>query len=1036
MREIDMDALKEAFKNPPVSHRPAPLWVWNDLMSKKQIEFQLKELSSHGFGGAFVHPRPGLITEYLSEEWFELWGYALDVAKRLNLKLYIYDENSYPSGFAGGLVPSELPDCLASGMSYYIISNVNELPCKTIIKVYTCIETHGTICIEKDITSTKACDWEKEGNCFFVVTRERPAPSDWLAGFAFVDLMRPEVTSKFLETTHEQYYSRFGNDFGNAVPALFTDEPYISNGGVCDAPNSALPFSYWLAGEFQKQHGYSLLDNIPCIFKNVGGSFVFPPEKVRYDYYTTIHTLWTKNSIEPIGRWCADHNIAWTGHYLEHQWPFAYSQNTSPSLQAHYEYHQWPAIDMLLSNYLRNTETHSLTLTIQEVRSAANQFGKERTLCELYGAGGWDSTFEDYKRMGDWVLVNGINFINQHLVYATLTGARKRDHPQSFDWRQPWWNEYTQINYYLSRASLLLSSGKMQQRILVINPSTTGYLVPYQEERGNLFSFAGTDAIENPDMWLHLEVVQSLCDNQWDFDFGDEYTIQRHACIVDKRFVLGKQQYDVLIISGDTKNLKESSIKHLRQFAKVGGRIVAVSKPGNFMDGLRKPEIWDELAGLWIAVDDISGLQTLLHTLLPNRIQSSEPWVQGVTHMRRVLDDGREIYFFVNHHFGNFTTQLTLAGKSVSQWNLYTGETEAMDFETYGDHVTFTLSLVHNQSVMLIVNDGSSKKTASEPIMTTPVALSLTSVYADNLNMFPIGYCDLTLNGKTYDNISIFKGCDKIFNERGFEGNPWDNKVQFRNNLMNRNTFGLDSGFRADYHFTVEKGFQPQMIQAVAEHPSMCHLTINGHSVRWLPNEYCWDEHFGVADIAPYIVDGKNTLTMTVDTFDVRMELESVYLRGEFSVAATDDQWTIMPSKKLQIGKWKDQGLPFYSGAVFYRFTTNLNIAPKMAMLAVTNYLAAAMSVTVNGQYFGLLCADGIRPANIAPLLKKGENEITIRISSNFKNLMGPHFMESPIRGSAWPGMWKEAPDFFGPKASSYDLLLMGLFEAPTLMIN
>jgi len=55
--------------------------------------------------GAFVHPRPGLITDYLSEDWFALYAYSLEVAERLGLDIWIYDENSYPSGFAGGHVP-------------------------------------------------------------------------------------------------------------------------------------------------------------------------------------------------------------------------------------------------------------------------------------------------------------------------------------------------------------------------------------------------------------------------------------------------------------------------------------------------------------------------------------------------------------------------------------------------------------------------------------------------------------------------------------------------------------------------------------------------------------------------------------------------------------------------------------------------------------------------------------------------------------------------------------------------------------------
>lgn len=116
-----MDNIIRGFQNPPAQYRPAPLWVWNDEMTKEQIAFQLKELATHGFGGAFVHPRPGLVTEYLSDEWFEMWGYALEKAKELGIKLYIYDENSYPSGFAGGHVSAMCPEALATIMRCQVI---------------------------------------------------------------------------------------------------------------------------------------------------------------------------------------------------------------------------------------------------------------------------------------------------------------------------------------------------------------------------------------------------------------------------------------------------------------------------------------------------------------------------------------------------------------------------------------------------------------------------------------------------------------------------------------------------------------------------------------------------------------------------------------------------------------------------------------------------------------------------------------------------------------------------------------------------
>lgn len=55
------------FKNPSALNRPAPLWVWNDRMDKTEIAWELQQLKDHGFGGAFVHPRFGMLTPYLPD---------------------------------------------------------------------------------------------------------------------------------------------------------------------------------------------------------------------------------------------------------------------------------------------------------------------------------------------------------------------------------------------------------------------------------------------------------------------------------------------------------------------------------------------------------------------------------------------------------------------------------------------------------------------------------------------------------------------------------------------------------------------------------------------------------------------------------------------------------------------------------------------------------------------------------------------------------------------------------------------------------
>jgi hypothetical protein len=63
-------ATLSGFANPPTEFRPWPLFVLNDEYLPGSGEARLTELLENlarvGYGGVFLHPRPGLITEYLS----------------------------------------------------------------------------------------------------------------------------------------------------------------------------------------------------------------------------------------------------------------------------------------------------------------------------------------------------------------------------------------------------------------------------------------------------------------------------------------------------------------------------------------------------------------------------------------------------------------------------------------------------------------------------------------------------------------------------------------------------------------------------------------------------------------------------------------------------------------------------------------------------------------------------------------------------------------------------------------------------------
>ncbi len=81
-----------------------PFWSWNDDLQPEELRRQIDVMHSLGMKGFFMHARGGLETEYLSDRWFECVQASVDEAAKLGMEAWSYDENGWPSGFAGGIL--------------------------------------------------------------------------------------------------------------------------------------------------------------------------------------------------------------------------------------------------------------------------------------------------------------------------------------------------------------------------------------------------------------------------------------------------------------------------------------------------------------------------------------------------------------------------------------------------------------------------------------------------------------------------------------------------------------------------------------------------------------------------------------------------------------------------------------------------------------------------------------------------------------------------------------------------------------------
>ena len=77
-----------------------PYWYWNGHISPAETRRQIQAMIDQGVYQAMVFPWDGMELRYLSEDYWQQFGAALEIAQELNFTLNFADEYDWPSGHA------------------------------------------------------------------------------------------------------------------------------------------------------------------------------------------------------------------------------------------------------------------------------------------------------------------------------------------------------------------------------------------------------------------------------------------------------------------------------------------------------------------------------------------------------------------------------------------------------------------------------------------------------------------------------------------------------------------------------------------------------------------------------------------------------------------------------------------------------------------------------------------------------------------------------------------------------------------------
>ena len=990
--------VRKMFETPPTEYSSAPLWVWNDMLTEEQITSTMNDLAGQKVKQVFVHPRPGLMTPYLSDGWFRLWDVALNEAEKLDMNVWIYDENSYPSGFAGGLVPDAMPHSRGKGIE---IREHNKPPTWSdeILSVYQ-LSNDNYEDVSKKIRSQEKMP---EGKYLSAVVRQAPI-GGWFGGKYYVDLLMPGVTEKFLEITMGAYQREIGEQFGKRVPGVFTDEPHLT-------PAGGLHWTSDLEEEFQKRWGYDLMEHLPSLFRPVGDW-----KHIRHNYYQVLLEMFIDRWAKPCYEYYGKLNLEFTGHYWEHGWPGASHGGDNMAM---YAWHHRPAIDTLMNQYNEGTNAQFGNIrAVKELSSVANQLSRKRTLCEAYGAGGWDLRFEDMKRIGDWLFVLGVNTLDEHLSYITIRGARKRDHPQSFSYHEPWWEAYHILAEYFSRLSAALSHGEEVNEILVIEPTSTAWM--YQGQGQHLSGIG--DGFQ--------QLVTSLSKAQVEYDIGCEDIMSRHGKEEGGFLLIGQRQYHTVVISPLTETLNTKTMELLENFLRNNGTVLCCGQPPARVDGkLSKHGEKLSQSNNWIRIESnelVSKLASSANDGFKINFTTGDGGI--LFHQRRRFNDG-ELLFLVNTSIESSASgTIESACQSIERWNPETGNITSYPYSELNGGTKIEFNLVPCGSLLLFLSKNPGKASSS-PVEKAVAIEPKGPLNARRLapNVLTIDYVDVSAGGKALENVYFYKANRFVFQKNGLERNPWDSAVQFRDELI-KMRFAPDSGFEAAYRVHIEKRL-PNQLWIVIERPDLYDITCNGKTIAAGEGAWWLDKSFGRIDIAKFARLGENTVKIKASPFTIYHELEPAYVIGEFKVKPTDTGFVMVgePESNLKLGSWKDQGSWFYGDGVSYRQMFDISQPTGHYVVELQEWYGSVAEIKVNGQSAGYV---GYRPfhRDVTNLIRTGTNVVEVIVTGTLKNTLGPHHAGSGV-GSAWPGMFQKGPENGPPAGIRYHTLDYGLFE-------
>jgi hypothetical protein len=734
-QQITVPSVRDAaanFKTPPREYGAIHWAIWGGELTKERIVSEFDVLAANGVYVVNFGPSQHMTPKYFSPEHLALIKFAVEEAAKRGMKVWIADEGSYPSGFAGGLISKEYSQLAMQGI--VADTRISVAPGQTLsisapegaLGAYY-VDAAGTAQVVPIRNGQIKWTPQPQGAngpvrpVELVIIRHvyRSSPTRYInredgttakdSLYSLIDYLDTDATRAFIKTTHEVYKGMFGDEFGKTVLGFFGDEPDYTG---------FIPWTPKLLDEFRQQKGYDLQPYLPLLF---APKMTDQAWRVKADYYDVWSGIFRNTFFGVQAEWCAQNKLDYLVH-LNHEENMLLLSSPEDLIRNEGDYFrdnryvEVPGIDNL--GQLTPTRVHVPDGTWYEnnnfpklASSAAHLFGKPKVWTESGGGPGIEGKYSL-----DYQIVRGVNTLQIRIPVGREgpngegpAGPTRAVPPQA-----------PMLAWYTNRAGYLMAIGRPAAQVGLYHPANSMWMGDEEADRST------------------TKLGWQLYEHQVDWDYFDEQSLSSVATIADGGFKnLSGQVYRAIVVPSTTV-ISRVGLERFQAFVKAGGKVIFVGKTPTlvvdktFLDAAKdaKPDL--SFATLIEPAGDIT--PRVLAALPKPDVKLDSPW-QRLTYTHRSWRDA-ELYYFFNESNKAESRMATIAGHGQAQvWDLGTGEIHAISGATAdGDSVRFALMLGPYEAKVVVGGPLPSGVSAPEPLAAGNTLAELDGDWALDLN--------------------------------------------------------------------------------------------------------------------------------------------------------------------------------------------------------------------------------------------------------------------------------------------------------------